>query len=72
MYTQASTAAVKQMVMSMFTKPGSTSHIVIATADIDCPDVHQIIHWDILLLALNCMFKKLAMLVAVAFNLVLF
>ena len=59
MYTQASTAAMKQMVMSLFTKPGSTLRIVIATVDIDCPDVHQIIHWDVPLLALNCMFKKL-------------
>ena len=49
MYTRASTAAMKQMVMSLFTKPGSTLRVVIATTafsmGIDCPDVHQIIHW---------------------------
>ena len=49
MYTRASTAAMKQMVMSLFTKPGSNLRVVIATTafsmGIDCPDVHQIIHW---------------------------
>ena len=38
------------MIMSLFTKPGSTLQVVITitafSMGIDCPDVHQIIHWD--------------------------
>lgn len=49
MYTRASTVAMKQAVLSVFTKQGSKLRIVIATTSfsmgIDCPDVHQIIHW---------------------------
>ena len=49
MYTRASTVAMKQAVLSVFTKQGSKLRIVIATTafsmGIDCPDVHRIIHW---------------------------
>jgi len=49
MYTRASTDSMKKAVLSAFTQPGSTLRIVIATTafsmGIDCPDIHQIIHW---------------------------
>ena len=49
MYIRASTDSMKKAVLSAFTQPGSTLQIVIATTafsmGIDCPDIHQIIHW---------------------------
>ena len=49
MYTRASTQQMKEKVMSLFSKMGGTLRIVIATAafsmGVDCPNVHQIIHW---------------------------
>jgi len=51
MYTRASTADMKQRVMSLFSNIGGTLRLIIATTafsmGIDCPDVHQIIHWGV-------------------------
>ena len=51
MYTRAATSDMKQRVMSLFSNEGGTLRLVIATTafsmGIDCPDVHQIIHWGV-------------------------
>jgi len=64
---------MKQMIKSLFTKPGSTLRVIIATTafiiGIDCPDVHQIIHWGD---PNKIVFKKLAVAVMIGSNFVLF
>lgn len=49
MYTRASTAPMKKIVLSLFTQKNSVLRVVIATTafsmGIDCPDIHQVIHW---------------------------
>ena len=51
MYTRASTTQMKEMVMSLFSRTDTILRVVIATTafsmGIDCPNVHQIIHWGI-------------------------
>lgn len=51
MYTRASTTEMKQMVMSLFSRTDTILRLVIATTafsmGIDCPDVHQVIHWGV-------------------------
>lgn len=51
MYTRASTSQMKQTVLSLFSRKNGTLRLIIATAafsmGIDCPDVHQIIHWGV-------------------------
>lgn len=51
MYTRASTPQMKQTVMSLFARKNSKLRMIIATTafsmGIDCPDVHQIIHWGV-------------------------
>lgn len=49
MYTGASTASMKKMVISLFTQSDSVLRVVIATSafsmGVDCPNIHQVIHW---------------------------
>ena len=51
MYTRASTADVKQQVMSLFSNKGGTLRLIIATTafsmGVDCPDVHRVMHWGV-------------------------
>ena len=51
MYTRVSTTEMKQMVMSLFSRTDTVLQLVIATTafsmGIDCPDVHQVIHWGL-------------------------
>ena len=49
MYTRASTIEMRELVLKSFTTAGCKLRIVIATTafsmGIDCPDIHQVIHW---------------------------
>ena len=50
-YTRAATTDMKERVMSLFSKTVNTLPLIITTTvfsmGIDCPDLHQIIHWGI-------------------------
>ena len=49
MYTKCTETKIKEDIISAFSKPEGTLHIIIGTIafgmGIDCPDVRQIFHW---------------------------